>query len=302
MDDELDDEFDNGFDNGFVTFPGLPIPNPTGVYVRGNDIVQLETKDICCDLSDGLKMVGATGIISDIWMTDFDPKLQYSLNCNGLQLTNSKYNKKLDCQVISFYSLSEANQRFLEIATSEDEPEIPKYRRNRYLNLDRIDSVLIYPSGDAIKKRTLKPIQHLTLVGFFKNDGRWEEGSRSYPIYPYGTYRLNISHPTEFLDVHVRSGQRLQLWLDEFKYKDLSLQDKVGPVRILFDRPDFNWACRGQQDLDLPQSLQTLNCSRLSQLYIVLEHEGTIEERIHVTQYLYRVYHIVDGGKTLKYV
>ena len=279
----------------FKTIEGYPIPNHLGVYYneRKKVLVQREIESIKVEPDQSLRLPN-DGLFNRILFTDFESKLNYTLNCNGTHITGSHYSSEDECQVIDFTDLTEGAKIMLRLAIGSDEPTIPPYQRHLYLNATRINVVAVYPSHGAIKKRLLKPVQTVTIEGYFRTVDGWVKESRSYKLYPYSTYRLPLNYYTDSLMIRINADQKIELWTDDVKYGDYRSNELIQldnvDVNKLYEIPD---GC-------LPKEVVCVNLNAVSYMRVILDPTDvkTLGDFIIVKQNIYRCYRIHDNDRT----
>ena len=254
-----------------MSFCQKKIDQPLKEFANTTDTYAVLVKD---DVTNKLTQnnrinIVSNGLINKISLLDF-PIGQYILSINGQNCATAKYDNNNNCYIFDLANnTSNILNIYKEVAVAANEPKIDN--RQDYLNLSRIDvAQIITPSN-----LKLKNMHTIKLHGYFnKNDitdplnNIWSETTQIIKIYPDVTYRLNLNHPTESIDIKTDSDiGTIILQIDDTHY---SFSSSSKMQRIKFNNPQKLYF--GEQNNHLTEEINenVINLSRVNNLLLCL--------------------------------
>lgn len=262
-------EFQEGFGTNTVPL------EQTFSKISDDSYAVLEKHSITLDKPQSNIEIVSYGCIDHIYLDDF-PHAQYTLQINGFNCATSVYNTERHCYE---FDLVTKPSKMLQDMIFVSHPETG---HPNFLNCCRIDSIyVIYPKG------TLLDYKHkITLHGYFRGELR----SETIDVYPHHTFKLNLNHPTDFLQLHFSQKMSpsifIRLLINGIPHLEENIKSE-SQCRIKFHNPDM--MLMGAQNSYLSDAInhETLNLSRVDRLQLVVI--GT--PVINVDQFYYMVYY-----------
>jgi hypothetical protein len=228
-----------------------------------------------------------SGLINKITLLDFPPG-QYILSLCGVNCATARYNKTDHLYEFDLTKDNSVLNAFKNSSIEIDEPIL--HNRYDYLNFDQIDTIRII-SPQSLHLETKQTIR---LHGFFSHDGHWNQIDEDADIYlhPYNTYRLNISHPTESLDIATnKSGGLIILQINGNELCRFESQTEMR--RIKFNNPHQLFNGRQSDYLCEEINKNVINMSKINHCVIIALNCQITE----IYQNCYNIYNYPDRTK-----
>lgn len=225
-----------------------------------------------------------TGLINKIVLDDFPLNSTYILSVNGQNVDTAHVDFIYGVQMFDFTKEKKSDmlEVFIDVSKSDDEPELSD--RMNYINFNRIDNIRI----NVPKKLKLNNVHHLTLYGYFLNNGKWINSIRKYQLYTNGLIRINACQPT----------YSIKLMRNTIKYQNskfiIQINDMTfGPfileeyINLLFQNP--KGFLIGLQNIHLNeiQNFNSINLSKVDYLTIIFIDNPEIVSNIEIIQNLF---------------
>jgi hypothetical protein len=178
-------------------------PIDTTYYRHDNNTYAiLEKKDISKSIDNHAYIRGIPlyidGMIYNITIVN-PPQSQYTLLLNGHNCMTAQYDGHN--YIFDFRNhKSELLQSIIDTHISNNEPPIED--RNNFINLSKIDSVMISFPPEMISPE-YNSNYNIMITGYFNDNNEWKYMTKIFNVYPNyeNNIRLNINHPTDSIDI-----------------------------------------------------------------------------------------------------
>lgn len=250
----------------------------------------LESRDVTkmCNNASGLQFM-CDGLINRLNLIDF-PISQYTLSFNGQNVSTATINSSgLSFDIAKNLKRTNSMMEILgAVLYSKDEPNISN--RNEYFNMSRLDRIKINTCNNLTFELNEK--LQIEAIGYFYENGNWSDlKSKIINVYPNpkNNMTLNLNHPTDSLDLHVKGRGTITFFINGEEYKQITI-DKTNEFfpfhRIKLNDPDLIYIGKQNEHLSDEINKNTLNLSRIDGVtLVVIECEVT---RIH--QHFFNIY------------
>lgn len=227
-------------------------------YYRCDDhtYALLEPQQVCFHKVEHCLNIHVSGLINRITLDDF-PMGQYTLSIDGINCATARFNPKEGCCEFNFTGQqSPALQGLIakQIQSSTDPDSV--INRSQYI---QGNCRIFYSSIELNTKHTMT---------LYKRDG-----PQHLNFYPYDTYTIKLSHPTETIDVSVNNtAGQIMLLLNgqEMGIYGRTGNEMDGQIRIRCHNPQHLF--EGNQNKHLPDLINrnTINMSFVDQIDLVV--------------------------------
>jgi hypothetical protein len=283
----INKNFETDLVSSFFENNTLPIEN--SFYMHNNDVYAcLETVDITNKIFNKPNTISFhSGIITKIILEDFAPS-QYTLNINQQNVMTAKLNLQTLKYEFDFSSpvKSQTLQILINVHRSTHEPEI--LDRDDYLNFYRLDHCNINCSNNTF----LKQKQSIKLIGYFNNNGIWQQEERILDIYPHNTNRLYLHNVTDSITIDCDQAFGLKTLIVRINDVDVYngvFTEKWTRIKFVDPNKQFN----GAQNKFLSEYINknTLNMLSIHKLEIIILGANITKVNkhyFHVYNYFFR--------------